>query len=170
MHTHNCTMLPTHRCLLLPQPVDLDWVVKALKLYQEVSKKTYDKQIRNLPPLEPGDKVWIRPNRDRVWCEAEVFPLSYLMRNEQRCVYRRNRRQIILLPEDHLITPWLSESLSNTQICDIPKSTSSLSAVNQFQRSQMEPTEKLTGDAEHEPITTRSGCEVRKPQRLNEFR
>ena len=66
-------MIPTHRRLLLPQAVDPDQVVKALKQRQSVSKKNYDKQSRDLPPLEAGDKVRIRPNRDREWGKAEVY-------------------------------------------------------------------------------------------------
>ena len=81
-------------------------------------------------------------------------------------VFTDDRRQISSVPNDHPVTPQLSDSPSSTQICDSPRSTSSPSAENQFQRRQMEPAEKLTGDAEHEPITTRSGREVRKPQRL----
>ena len=72
------TMIPTHRRLLLPQAVDPDQVVKAFKQRQSVSKKNYDKQGRDLPPLEAGDKVRIRPNRDREWRKAEVLPRSYL--------------------------------------------------------------------------------------------
>ena len=70
-----CTMIPMmHQCLLLPQPVDPDRVVKALKLRQDVSKKNYDKHRKELPPLEPRDKVQICPNRDNVWYKAEVLP------------------------------------------------------------------------------------------------
>ena len=133
------TMIPTHRRHLLPQPVDPDGVVKALKLRQDVSKKNYDKKSRDLPPLEPGDKVRIRPNRDRVWRKAEVIRRSYLLQYEQGRVYRPNRRQTNSVPNDHSMTPQLSDSPSSTQICDYHRSTSSPSAENQFQRRQMEP-------------------------------
>lgn len=55
------TQLPTHRRLLLP--VDPDQVVKTLKHRQNISKKNYDSHSRDLPPLQVGDKVRIRPNR-----------------------------------------------------------------------------------------------------------
>ena len=45
------TMIGTHGRLLLPQAVDPDRVVKALRLRQSVSKNNYDTQ-RDLPPLE----------------------------------------------------------------------------------------------------------------------
>ena len=100
-------MIPTHRRLLLPQAVDPDKVVKALKQRQSVSKKNYEKQSRDLPPLEAGDKVRIRPNRDREWRKAEVLPRSYLLQDEQGRVYRRNRKQIISVPNDHPMRPQL---------------------------------------------------------------
>ena len=76
------TMIPTHRRLLLPQAVDADQVVKALKLRQNISKRNYDKQSKDLPPLQVGDKVRIRPNREREWRKAEVLPRSYLLEDD----------------------------------------------------------------------------------------
>ena len=58
------TQLLTHRHLLLPRPVDPNQVVKTLKHRQSVSKKNYDSHSRDLPPLQVGDKVRIRPNRE----------------------------------------------------------------------------------------------------------
>ena len=57
-------MIPTHRCLLLPQTPECCKVVKGLQHRQLVSKKYYDRNGRDLPPLDVGDKVRIRPNRD----------------------------------------------------------------------------------------------------------
>ena len=66
MNRRTRTMIPTHRRLLLPQAVDHDQVVKALRQRQSVSKRNYDKQSRNLPPREAGDKVRTRPkNREK---------------------------------------------------------------------------------------------------------
>lgn len=93
------TQLPTHRRLLLPKPVNPNQVVKTLKHRQSVSRGYYDGHSRDLPPLQVGDKVRIRPNRETEWRKAEV-PRSYLLRDERGCVYRRNRRQIIATPKD----------------------------------------------------------------------
>ncbi|KAK3749722.1 hypothetical protein QZH41_003773 [Actinostola sp. cb2023] len=46
------TTIPTHRRLLLPQAVDPNHVVKVLQHRQDVSKKNYDKNSRDLPPLD----------------------------------------------------------------------------------------------------------------------
>ncbi|CAB3983249.1 Hypothetical predicted protein [Paramuricea clavata] len=75
-------------------------VVKGLQHRQLVSKKYYDRNGRDLPPLDVGDKVRIRPNRDNKWRSAEVLPRSYVVRDESGSVYRRNRKQIISVPKD----------------------------------------------------------------------
>ena len=67
------TMIPTHRRLLLPQPVDRDHVLKTLHQRQYNAKSNYDKQSRDLPPLKVGGKVWFRPNGERKWWKAEVM-------------------------------------------------------------------------------------------------
>ena len=77
MNRRTSTMIPTHRRLLLLQPVDPDQVVKALKLHQNISKRNYEKLSKDLPPLEVGDKVRIRLNREQEWRKAEVLPRSY---------------------------------------------------------------------------------------------
>ena len=168
------TMIPTHRRLLLPQAVDPDQVVKALKQRQSVSKKNYDKQGRDLPQLEPGDKVRIRPNRDREWRKAEVLPRSYLLQDERGRVYRRNRKQIISVPNDHPMRPQLhpmgpqlhDPSLSSP-CADVPMSPSSPTTEKQAP-GQIELAGRPAGNEEHSPIVTRCGRQVRKPQRLIE--
>ena len=98
MSQRTCTMIPTHR-RLLPQALDSDIVVKALQLRQSVSKKNYDKQSTDLPPLEAGNKVRIRPNRDRIWCKATVLPRAYFVQDERGCVYRRKSMADNLSPQ-----------------------------------------------------------------------
>ena len=167
-------MIPTHRRLLLPQAVDPHQVVKALKQHQSVSKENYDKQSRDLPPLEAGDKVRIRPNRDKEWRKAEVLPQSYLLQDERGRVYRRNREQIISVPNDHPMGPQLhpmcpqlhDPSLSSP-FADVPVSPSSPTTEKQAP-GQMELAERPAGNDEHSLIVTRSGQHVRKPQRLIE--
>ena len=161
------TMIPTHRRLLLPQAVDPDQVVKALKQRQSVSKKNYDKQGRDLPQLEPGDKVRIRPNRDREWRKAEVLPRSYLLQDERGRVYRRNRKQIISVPNDHPMRPQLHDPFLSSPCADVPMSPSSPTTEKQAP-GQIELAGRPAGNEEHSPIVTRSGRQVRKPQRLIE--
>ena len=79
--------------------------------WQHNAKSYYDKQSRDFPPLEVGDKVRCRQNSEREWRKAEVMPRSYMLEDEYRCAYRRNRRQIISVPSDspmtNLPTSWL---------------------------------------------------------------
>ena len=158
------TMIPTHRRLLLPQAVDADQVVKALKLRQNISKRNYDKQSKDLPPLEVGDKVRIRSNREREWRKAEVLPRSYLLEDNQGRVYRRNRRQIISVPNDQPMHPPLCDSVVPT-LHDSPRSPH---LPETDQPASTEVPIKFTADAHRSPITTRSGRQVKKPERLIE--
>ena len=99
------TMIPTHRRLLLPQPVDRDHILKTLHQRQHNAKSNYDKQSRDLPPLKVGDKVRFRPNGEREWRKAEVMPRSYMLEDEYGRAYRRKRRQILSVPNDSTMTP-----------------------------------------------------------------
>ena len=155
-------MMPTHRRLLLPHAVDPDRVVKALQLRQFASKKNYVKQSRDLPPLEAGDKVRIRPNRHREWRKAEVLPRSYLVQDERGCVYRRNRRQIISVLNDHPVRRRLHDPPLSSQCAHSPIRPSSPS-IKDSAPGPMESAERPTGNADRSPITTRSGRQVKKP-------
>ena len=68
------TQLPTHRRLLLPRSVDPNQAVKTLKHRQSVSKKNYDSHSRDLPPLQVGDKVQVRPNWETEWRKLKYCP------------------------------------------------------------------------------------------------
>jgi len=156
------TTIPTHRRLLLPQSVDPNHVVKVLQHRQDVSKKNYDKNSRDLPPLDVGDRVRIRPNRAKEWSKAEVLPRSYLLEDERGHVFRRNRRQIISVPNDQHMTPQLRETLTSPQA--LHRETS-----NRPEISAPMPLEVPAESAEHSPTRTRSGRVVKKPQRLIEL-
>ena len=90
---------------LLPWPVDQDHVLKTLYQQQHNAKCNYDQQSGDLPPLEVGDKVQFRPNFERERRKAEVMPRSYVLEDEYGHTYKRNRRQIISVPNDSPMTP-----------------------------------------------------------------
>ena len=98
-------MIPTHGRLLLPWPVNQDHVLKTLYQQQHNVKCNYDQQSGDLPPLEVGDKVQFRPNCERERRKAEVIPRSYVLEDEYGRAYKRNRRQIISVPNDSHMTP-----------------------------------------------------------------
>ena len=159
-------MIPTHRRLLLPQAVDHDRVVKTLQLRQGISKSNYDKQSRDLPPLEVGDKVRIRPNRGQQWRKAEVLPRSYLLEDEQGRIYRRNRRQIISVPNDQSMHPQLHVAVAPQ--LDGSSTRSNLPETEEQSPSKEDAPVRTTVQAQNSPITTRSGRQVRNPERLTE--
>ena len=78
-------------------------------------KSNYDKQSRDLPPVEVGDKVRFRPNGEREWRKAEVMPRSYMLEEEYGRAYWRNRRQILSVPNDSPMTPRTRASPISTQ-------------------------------------------------------
>ena len=92
-----------------------DKVVKAVKLHLNISKRIYDKQSKDIPPLEVGDKVRIRPNREREWRKAEVLPRPYLLEDDQRRKKKEiGRRRIISVPKDHPMHPPLRDPVIPT--------------------------------------------------------
>ena len=116
-------MIPTHRRLLLPQPVDRDHVLKTLHHRQHNAKSNYDKQSRDLPPLDVGHRVRFRPNGEKEWRKAEIMPRSCLLEDECGRTYRRNRRQIIAVPNDFPMTRRTRALLTSTQRHDSLAST-----------------------------------------------
>ena len=76
---------------------------------------------------------------------------------------RRNRRQIISVPNDH---PPLRDPVV-APCHDSPRSPR-LPETDQPASTEAEVPTKFTADAHRSPITTRSGRQVKKPQRLIE--
>ncbi|XP_031564138.1 uncharacterized protein K02A2.6-like [Actinia tenebrosa] len=161
------TTLPTHRRLLVPRAVEPGHVQKALKQRQDVSKANYDKRSRDLPPLQAGEKVRIRPNQAKEWRKAEVLPRSYVVRDVQGHTYRRDRRQIIAVPNDQHMIPQFKTTFTSPRPKDPPTKTH-----DEKTHSVLPPpisegiSEKPKSPVHHLPMATRSGRPVKKPQRL----
>ena len=161
------TTLPTHRRLLVPHAVEPGHVKKALKQRQDASKANYDKCSRDLPPLQAGDKVRIRPNKAKEWRKAEVLPRSYVVQDEQGHVYRRNRKQLIAVPNDQHMTPRFKTTYTSPQRENAPMKP------EDEKPQSVSPPPKAIGEEPKSsgrplPMTTRSGRAVKKPQRLIE--
>ena len=159
--------LPTRRRLLLPQAVDRYHVMKTLNQRQHNAKSNCGKQSRDLPPLEVGGKVRFRPNGEREWRKAEVMPRSYMLEDEYGGAYRRNRGKIFSVPNDSPMTPRTRASPISTQPRDSPANTRQPLV---FEKPVPSPVtlERQTQTISQTPITTRSGRQVRRPQRLIE--
>jgi len=157
------TMLPTHKRLLLPQSVNPDTVVKALKARQDKTAAYYNQNSRDLPPLEPGDKVRIRPGSEHQWRKAEVLPRSYVVQDERGRVYRRNRRQILSTPRDQPMTFQPKSTLD-----PMSSSSSSLPSKQQPTMISDEQMKQLANQPSGSGIITRTGRVIRQPERLIE--
>ena len=158
------TTLPTHRRLLLPQHVEPQRVVKALKARQDKSKALYDEKGKDLPQLEAGDKVRIRPGSDKLWRKAEVLPRSYVVKDERGRVYRRNRQQIISTPQDLPMKPEQMPKIVNHPF-------QHRASTETFSHPPTGPAVSFSeppDSSRTSPVTTRSGRTVRKPQRFIE--
>ena len=70
-------------------------------------------------------------------------------------------------PQLHVMSPQPHDSPRRSPCADAPMSLS-LGTTEKPAPGQMELQEQPAGNAEHSPMTTRSGRQVRKPQRLIE--
>ena len=140
---------------------------KTLHQRHHNAKSNYDKQSRDLPPVEVGDKVRFRPNGETEWRKAEVMPRSYMLEDEYGRAYWRNRRQILSVPNDSPMTPRTRASPISTQPRASPASTRQ-PLVNGKPVPSPLTLERQTETISQTPITTRSGRQVRRPQRLIE--
>ena len=90
------TQLPTTAELLKPQGVNTDDVKTRIKTRQQRQAHYYDRKARDLPPLEEGDVVRMRPFalNGKTWEKASVSKRlderSYEVETED-ATYRRNR-------------------------------------------------------------------------------
>ena len=121
-----------------------------------------------MPPLEVGDKVRIRPNREREWHKAGVLTRSYLLEDDQGRIYRTNRRQMISVPNDQPMHPPLRDPVIPT-LHDSPRSPqlpeTDQPASTEKQKYQSNSQQMHTG---HQLLHARSGRQVKKPERLIE--
>ena len=132
------TIIPTHRRLFLPQPVDQYHVLKTLHQRQRNANSNYDKQSRDLPPMKDGDKVPFCPSDEREWRKAEVMPRSYMLEDEYERGYRINRRQIISVPNYSPMTLRTRAPPISTQTRDFSASTRQKLAPSQVTLQRQE--------------------------------
>ena len=116
------TLLPISESLLEPQyPTKED--TQALRGQKMRQQYYYNQHTKELPPIAPGEAVWMRLPGQTIWspgvCTGLVCPRSYKVKVGDS-VYRRNRRQLIRsheepvrdLSEAVLLPPTVSESPS----------------------------------------------------------
>jgi transposase InsO family protein len=116
------TSVPTTREQRRPRIPDLRAVRRRDKESKRRQKTDFDSRhgARELPPLQPGDRVWIPARQTEGEVQREVAPQSYEVEQDEGSL-RRNRRDLIRLPsseEDQ------SESSDYVEQSDSSESTS----------------------------------------------
>ena len=93
------TTVPTTRAQRKPRIPDLSLVKTKDQQIKRRQKKDFDSHhgARELPPLQPGDHVWVQGRESEAEVEGEVAPRSYQVVTEDG-TFRRNRRNLIRLP------------------------------------------------------------------------
>ena len=184
------TLLPTSNHLLKPKtPKD---VHKKLQLQKSKQTKYYNRSVKELPELHPGDIVRVQPlksmNRHKQWARAEVDTKvdirSYQVRTEDGRVLRRNRRHLKHTKEvPHLQEPAEGELLETLpSFTDQPVTRPPLlqpsSATNPepapdkriIPVPKVEPTKQVAPQTTLPSATrTRSGRSIKMPVRLNDY-
>ena len=93
------TTVPTTRAQRKPRIPDLSLVKTEDQQIKRRQKKDFDSHhgARELPPLQPGDHVWVQGRESEAEVEGEVAPRSYQVVTGDG-TFRRNRRDLIRLP------------------------------------------------------------------------
>ena len=88
------------------------------QLYREEQKRRFNThpRIRELPPLQQGDAVWIPEFQRNATVLSQVAPRSYTVQTPTGRV-RRNRRDLILLSET---TPTVNPPTGNSPTVNSP--------------------------------------------------
>ena len=105
------TTVPISRKQRMPQVLDPVSVRARDEQIKARQKCNFDdhRGARELPPLIPGDTVWVPDRGTEARVEEEVAPQSYEITTGDG-TYRRNRRALISIPE----TPGQSETVTTT--------------------------------------------------------
>ena len=96
------SVFPTSRNHLQPKHVDPGTVMARRRKCQINQKKYYDRSSRSLPPLSPGDHVYVQLSRGDSWKPAVITaigktPRTYHIKTQQGGVFLRNRRFLMKL-------------------------------------------------------------------------
>lgn len=172
------TSIPTAPSLLQPE-IPHGARDKMLKR-KEIQTKFYNRNTKELPQLQPGDKVHVQTDNKSKWYKAKVQEQvdirSYNIRTEDGRVYRRNRRhlrksvqptasKIVQEPlEDHY-------KLTSREPTVIQPSTAREQTIETTNSEPIvqPPTAQVTSSDQPTQITTRSGRAVKLPKHLEDY-
>ena len=185
------SLLPLSEGLL--QPMVVPNVQDKLVQARTRQAHYYDRNSKELKPLQAGDVVRVKPTTGKKWFKARVDSRvdirSYNVRTEEGAMYRRNRRHLYKVPESfvplseetaadppgitepekgNIDSPDISVSLTSATSQPQPLSTNDQNAEEQqMQQNSTSTSEGGTGSDRHY-VTTR-GRVVKKPTALKDF-
>ena len=192
LHSHRTrSLLPLSDGLL--QPMVVPNVQDKLVQARTRQAHYYDRNSKELKPLQAGDVVRVKPTTGKKWFKARVDSRvdirSYDVRTEEGAAYRRNCRHLYKVPESFvplseetaadppgitepergtIDSPDISVSLPSATSRPQPLSTSDQNAEEQqMQQNSTSTSEGGTGSDRHY-VTTR-GRVVKKPTALKDF-
>ena len=98
------TTIPTTRTQRVPRVPDREEVRTRDQRMKQRQKKNFDSHhgARTLPVLKTGDRVWIPTRQKEGTVQSGVAPRSLLVSTEDGSELRRNRKDIIELPQPNV--------------------------------------------------------------------
>ena len=146
------TIVPTTRAQREPRIPDLNLVRSRDVQNKTRQKKNFDSHhgVRELPPLLPGDRVWLPQKGCEGEVQQEVAPRSYTVKLEDGSTCR-NRRDLVQLPDTEPDTEMSEVSQSNTN---------NPSELNASQQSEL-------NESSASPKVRRSNRTSQPPNRLD---
>ncbi|KAK3107076.1 hypothetical protein FSP39_006459 [Pinctada imbricata] len=138
--------------------------VKTKLLQKQKQKQNFDKRVIDLPPLEKGESVRLRDEKDTHWARKgviiqQVAPRSYEIETESGTRFRRNRKDILKTSEPISVPENPNDQWMDPAF-DTPSDSNSL-------LSQSENMSNLATCSQSN-VCTISGRIVVKPKRLIE--
>lgn len=174
MNRRTRTMLPTTDALLIPEAVDPTLVYDQMEMKRRMAKKYYDRGARSLPELHIGEPVRVLDKKGfgkHKWvkgqCLDKVGPRSFLVETSDG-IYRRNRKwlrpdpyqQTDVSERDTQMEPVSTQEDSELEQETLPKDTSHQVTAESQERDD------IAQENRQEPVKTRFGRVVKKPDRL----
>ena len=116
-------VLPIIPTLLKPKFVNIKHQRKILQHRQSVYKHCYDRSVKPLSNLIPGQSIYFRKTPISNWLPGKIVKVldsrTYLIENSEGSTYRRNRKFIIPQPES-ILKETVSSDCQNNLSFTIP--------------------------------------------------
>ena len=167
------TLVPMSTETLQPKPVDLEEIASARRERQQRMASTYDKGSKDLSTLRYGQPVLVKTVNDRAmkWRPGTILePMSersYLLQNDNGNIVRRNRAALQEIPDNKQMHP---RSPTRTQPTIFEGTTTPRASDFKIKRNRVVTSTSESPQEAPEtppPNRTRSGREVKRPQKLS---